>query len=237
MNLAGTIAATVANLAASTAINFAKETVLQKGVDAFLSNSNTVLGRTIHWTTILTSTLLQAGRSKGRGLYSLIAGPSAVSNKVFNDIMESLLTPNIEGIPIFTDKINTERTAEVTTKAVFTQSKGTKESRTDNSFPQLKKWQITGYLQSLLPIIDSFAVIKTTLVLQVQTLDMFMLSRRPVWFKTNLNEFVLCMITSFATEQDATTGNVIKVNIVLQEYKPIEVNKAPGFIKAVMLEV
>ena len=146
------------------------------------------------------------------------------------DIWEKTLAlPNIEGIPISSDRITTTRDIDVGEQMMIVQSTSSKEYWTDNAVPKLKEWHIEGYITTSLSL-DSQYLIKPSLKMQMNFLDICAASRRPVLFKDNRGEFLFVQITNLQTEEEATYNNAIKVSISLKEYKPYKVKNMASAI-------
>lgn len=146
---------------------------------------------------------------------------------------EALTVPNIEGIPILSPTLNTDREIDVGSQMMIVQEKQTKKQYwTDNAVPKLKEWQLDGYITLSIPPIDALYLIKPTLKIQADFLDRCATSRRPVLFKDNRGAFQLVQITSLKTTEEASYNNGIKVSIGLREYKPYTVKS-----NSVMIEM
>ena len=63
-------------------------------------------------------------------------------------------------------------------------------------------------------------LIKPTLMLQMKYLDACAASRKPVWFKTDNNEFFKVQITRLYFERVAESTNAVHVLVSLKEFKP-----------------
>ena len=112
---------------------------------------------------------------------------------------------------------------------MIVQSTSSKEYWTDNAVPKLKEWHIEGYITTSLSL-DSQYLIKPSLKMQMNFLDICAASRRPVLFKDNRGEFMFVQITNLQTEEEATYNNAIKVSISLKEYKPYKVKNMASAI-------
>lgn len=129
--------------------------------------------------------------------------------------------PNIEGIPIKADMQNTSRAVDVSRQMIIAQDSGGSGGKhwiTDNAAPHPRVWRIKGYLTSLSKTLDAALIIKPTLQMQVQLLDFYASSRRPIWFKAHYSLFYKVLIESFEYDFDPKAQNVIPVNITLCEF-------------------
>lgn len=152
------------------------------------------------------------------------------SQAFYEMYQKALIEPNIEGIPISSPSISTDREVDVGEQMMIVQSTSQKQYWTDNSVPHLKTWNIEGYLQVLLTL-DNFYVSKPSLKMQTEFLDICATSRRPVLFKDNRGDFRLVQIVSLHTEEVAEYNNAVKVSIQLKEYKPFYVDTLSNITK------
>lgn len=142
------------------------------------------------------------------------------------DIWEkTLMLPNIEGVPISSSVVNTDRSVDVGEHPMIVQSSTKKQYWTDNAVPKLKEWTIEGYITTSLTL-DNLYLVKPSLKMQINFLDMCAESRRPVLFKDNRGEFIFVNIMNLRTIEEASYNNAIKVSISLKEYKPFTVTNA-----------
>lgn len=154
------------------------------------------------------------GTAAMTGLFGALSGIEGI-DKV-------LKQPNIEGIPISSPNIVESRTADVSEQALIVQDTGQKIYRTDNCVPRLKEWQVEGYITPMLSLDNKFLV-KPSLDMQAEFLDLCLRSRRPVLFKTTRNKFVMVQIINLQFTEEASYNNAIKVSVTLKEYNPFEV--------------
>lgn len=141
-----------------------------------------------------------------------------------SDFYESAQSvPNIEGIPIASSSLSKVREVDVGSQMMIVQKNSQKKYWTDNAVPKLKEWSLEGMITLAIPAIDSLFVIKPSLKVQYDFLDMCAESRRPVLFKDNRGTFQLVQIVSLKSLEEASYNNVIKVSITLREYRPFEV--------------
>lgn len=168
------------------------------------------------------------------------AATASILNKAspyLQDIWEkTLVLPNIEGIPISAGTLTTSREIDVGEQMMIVQSTSSKEYYTDNAVPKLKEWTLDGYITPSLSL-DSQYIIRPSLKMQLNFLDVCASSRRPVLFKDNRGEFMFVQITNLQTEEEASYNNAIKVNISLKEYKPYTVKNTPAYIDVANKEI
>ena len=147
------------------------------------------------------------------------------------DVYEkTLVLPNIESVPISSSTITTSREVAVGDQPMIVQSTSQKQYWTDNAVPKLKEWNIEGYITPTLSL-DSLYLVKPSLKMQMNYLDICAASRRPVLFKDNRGEFIFVNIMNLQTTEEASYNNAIKVNISLKEYRPFTVKNAVAQIK------
>lgn len=160
----------------------------------------------------------------GTSLLPSLASSSAMRAiaNVANAVSDELKDPNIEGIPIHAVKENDSRDVDVNAQLVITQSSANKNYVVDNATPQLKQWQISGYLTSLPEGLDPFLIIKPGLKVQKLLLDAYAKTRRPVWFKTHDGSFEKVLIKHIDTTYDPQYLNGLAINISLVEFKVME---------------
>lgn len=157
-------------------------------------------------------------------LLSNIGGSSAfkAAAEIANAITDELKDPNIEGIPIHAVKETGSRDIDIQSHMVIAQMSAMKEYIIDNAVPQPKQWQINGYITAIPSGIDPYLVIKPSMIIQDQLLDMYAKSRKPVWFKTHDNRFHLVLIKHYDSAYDPQYLNGMAVNITLTEFKVME---------------
>lgn len=182
--------------------------------------------------TVMFGTSLLASTKAVRGTMSLIAN-SVVGSDFFstaktglskaadllNKLNQLLMSPNIEGIPINATSVKVSREVDISESLVIVQDTYGKDYKTDNAVPHLREWNLEGYLTSVSNL-DNMLLIKPTLILQMKYLDACAASRKPVWFKTDNNEFFKVQITRLYFERVAESTNAVHVLVSLKEFKP-----------------
>ena len=155
----------------------------------------------------------------GSDFFSKANSGLSKATDILNKANQLLMSPNIEGIPINVPSIKVSREIDISESLVIIQDAQNKDYKVDNVVPHLREWNLEGYLSSI-SILDSMLLIKPTLMLQMKYLDMCAASRKPVWFKTNNNEFFKVQISRLYFEQNAESTNTVKVSVSLKEFKP-----------------
>lgn len=161
------------------------------------------------------------------------AGISAIAGLISGEMQDlwekTLMVPNIEGVPISTATIDTSRDVDIGDEMMIVQSTAQKQYWTDNAVPKLKEWTVSGYITTQLSL-DSLYLVKPSLKMQHEFLDICAASRRPVLFKDNRGEFRFVQIMNLSTTEEASYNNAIKVTISLKEYKPFTVDNVTSLV-------
>lgn len=161
------------------------------------------------------------------------AGISAIAGLISDEMQDlwekTLMVPNIEGVPISTATIDTSRDVDIGDEMMIVQSTAQKQYWTDNAVPKLKEWTVSGYITTQLSL-DSMYLVKPSLKMQHEFLDICASSRRPVLFKDNRGEFRFVQIMNLSTTEEASYNNAIKVTISLKEYKPFTVDNVTSLV-------
>lgn len=161
------------------------------------------------------------------------AGISAIAGLISDEMQDlwekTLMVPNIEGVPISTATIDTSREVDIGDEMMIVQSTAQKQYWTDNAVPKLKEWVVSGYITTQLSL-DSLYLVKPSLKMQHEFLDICAASRRPVLFKDNRGEFRFVQIMNLSTTEEASYNNAIKVTISLKEYKPFTVDNVTSLV-------
>lgn len=155
----------------------------------------------------------------GSDFFSTAKTVVSKATDLLNKMNQLLMSPNIEGIPINSPSVKVSRDVDISESLVIVQDTYGKDYKTDNAVPHLREWNLEGYLTSISNL-DSMLLIKPTLMLQMKYLDACAASRKPVWFKTNNNEFFKVQIARLYFEQTAESTNAIRVSVSLKEFKP-----------------
>ena len=224
-------------MAISPLVSQLTESAVQQLMTRYLSDTDTVHGAAKHilagLTTEATSILmspLTGPRSKLNNMVQYYTDQFSVdpaTAQFMNDMYSMFQQPNIEGITIFTEAEQTSRKMDISEQPLVVQrSVGSTVYATDNAVPHPREWSLKGHLTTVLPT-DHFFIIKPSLTMQRQYLDMCMKSRRPVWFKTYDNTFALILIADMTTTYDPKSMNTMGITLTLKEFVPITVTEGP----------
>lgn len=203
----------------------------QDKVNQWLEFTDTTAGQLVHTAAIVAAQVVaqqQAMLVSPTGfnpalLNTIGTSINAETASFINTVVRTTQYPNIEGIVIFADKEGGSRQMTVSEQPLVTQRNGAGTTYVmDNAIPHPREWQLSGHITSNLPT-DHFLILKPSILAQKKYLDMCMLSRRPVLFKSFDNEFIRVLITSFSYDWDPKTMNALKVSIALKEYIPFYV--------------
>lgn len=171
----------------------------------------------------------EAAASLLTGDASILGGSNTVADaiiKELNAVLDEFKNPSIEGIPIHADVEKQSQDITVAKNVYIRESARHKEQLLDNTVPQLKTWQISGYLMSNPHIMGNFGrlLIKPDLMAQRKLLQCYIDARMPVIFKTHDNRFYYVLITHFDSEYTIQGLNALKVNLTLTEFKTLIVD-------------
>lgn len=148
---------------------------------------------------------------------------NGASQEIFqgiNAILDELKNPNVDGIPIHATKEVLSQDIEVGEQVVIVQDSASKEVCVDNVVPKLRQFSVQGYLMAnQLTLVDPYLVLKPSLQLQKRVLQAYANSRKPVWYKTGDNEFIVCLIKHIETGRTEKGLNAIEISMQLQEFK------------------
>ena len=248
-NILTTISASAYSIAVS-------KSAIDKTINDFLSyddgktfNANSIL----HWSIELSSSASQYGRTTGGTitLDSLVFGGAFQNSEVeefINKLNAAVCIPNLEGIPIFAAKCSTGRdimlseqnlilpagdlpisAGDLNVPASVNNGAVKRGIYVDNAVPRLRTWSISGYIISILPVLDYRSQVKPSILLEMDYLDAIAKSGKPVWFKTHTNEFVRVQLQNFNFEFTPEINTGVAVSFTLKEYAPMRITTyAPG---------
>lgn len=145
-----------------------------------------------------------------------------------NALADELKNPNIEGIPIHADSEQENTDVKVSETLVISQLSYNKEYAVDNAAPQLRRWNIKGYLMSngRDSALNAGLVIKADLLAQRELLQLYADMRKPVMFKTHDNRFFKVLITHLETAYTPQALNALGVNVSLIEFRTLSINES-----------
>lgn len=159
-----------------------------------------------------------AGKTGGKVLAALIG----VDASQLSTIIESLNQPSLCYIPIQSESLVMRRTVDIGTTMLISQTDQKKDYITDNSAPRPRTWSGSGYINSLVPLLENYLVIKPSLQVQMAVLDAAADSRQPIKFKTDTGEVVDVLIQDLQIASTPKGNNVKQITYTVQEVKVLE---------------
>lgn len=203
----------------------------QGAIDSYLAYNMTNQGALIHWAAILTSEVADTSLSKRTTSdLSTIKSFNVLDRKVLekmNEFYKETKDPNLEGIPIKSPEISVTRDVDVADYGVIMDESYMHTHVVDNAVPKPRVWNVQGYLESNWGA-DIGLILKPSLQFQAKMLDGYAQSRRPLWFKTDENEFVRVQISSLSFNRKAEWMNGCQVTLQLKEFVPLELLTSMG---------
>ena len=171
----------------------------------------------------LFSKIVDAGRDlSGKAGGKILAALIGVDASQLTSIIESLNQPSLCYIPIQSESLTVRRTVDIGTTMLISQTDQKKDYVTDNSAPRPRTWTGSGYINSLVPLVENYLVIKPSLQVQMAVLDAAADSRQPVKFKTDTGEVVDVLVQDLQITSIPKGNNVRQVNYTVQEVKVLE---------------
>lgn len=149
-------------------------------------------------------------------------------SKAINAYLDLMKDPNIEGIPIHATKEIEKDAVEIGKQVVIVQDSSDKQVVVDNVVPQLRVWQVQGFLMAIPNPLDNYLIIKPSLIVQKRTLLYYRDSQRPVWFKTHDGEYVLCLIEDLTFAYDEKALNACQIDVTLVEFQVLKTATVSG---------
>lgn len=159
-----------------------------------------------------------AGETGGKTLAALIG----IDASQFDSIIESLNQPSLCYIPIKSESLVMRRSVDIGTTMLISQTDQKKDYVTDNSAPRPRTWSGSGYISSLVPLLENYLVIKPSLQVQMAVLDAAADSRQPIKFKTDTGEVVDVLIQDLQIASTPKGNNVKQITYTVQEVKVLE---------------
>ena len=123
----------------------------------------------------------------------------------------------LNGIPILTESVKLVHSVDIPSTMVIDETTRNKNFVTDNTAPRPRVWTVSGYLTSLAPTIESYMVIKPTLLLQRKILELAINSRDKVKIKLNTGEIIDVYIQQLSIEDNAKAMNASIINVTVSE--------------------
>lgn len=208
--------------------------VFQGAIDSYLKYNMTQEGMLVHWANIIGSNAVNAtsgiNRNRATGtipaqnfIYAGVMSTQIPQEQIkrLNDMYEATKDPNIEGIPIKSPEISVSREVEVSEYGVIMDEGYMHSNVVDNAVPKPRVWTLQGYITNKWDVDIGF-ILKPSLTHQERMLDGYAKSRRPLWFKTDENEFVRVQIASMTINRKAENMNGHAITLQLKEFVPLE---------------
>lgn len=123
----------------------------------------------------------------------------------------------LNGIPILTESVKLVHSVDIPSTMVIDETTRNKNFVTDNTAPRPRVWTVSGYLTSLAPTIESYMIIKPTLLLQRKILELAINSRDKVKIKLNTGEIIDVYIQQLSIEDNAKAMNASIINVTVSE--------------------
>lgn len=123
----------------------------------------------------------------------------------------------LNGIPILTESVKLVHSVDIPSTMVIDETTRNKNFVTDNTAPRPRVWTVSGYLTSLAPSIESYMIIKPTILLQRKILELAINSRDKVKIKLNTGEIIDVYIQQLSIEDNAKAMNASIINVTVSE--------------------
>lgn len=123
----------------------------------------------------------------------------------------------LNGIPILTESVKLVHSVDIPSTMVIDETTRNKNFVTDNTAPRPRVWTVSGYLTSLAPTIESYMIIKPTLLLQRKILELAINSRDKVKIKLNTGEIIDVYIQQLSIVDNAKAMNASIINVTVSE--------------------
>lgn len=165
--------------------------------------------------------------NSGRDLASkagtkVIAALTGIDATQLTQMLEALNQPSLCYVPIQSESLSMRRTVDIGTTMLIGQVDQKKDYVTDNSAPRPRTWNVSGYITSLVPLVENYLIIKPSLQVQMAILDAAADSRQPVKFKTDTGEVVDVLVQDLQITSINKGNNVRQVTFTVQEVKMLE---------------
>lgn len=115
----------------------------------------------------------------------------------------------LNGIPILTESVKLVHSVDIPSTMVIDETTRNKNFVTDNTAPRPRVWTVSGYLTSLAPTIESYMIIKPTLLLQRKILELAINSRDKVKIKLNTGEIIDVYIQQLSIVDNTMCSNAL----------------------------
>lgn len=169
------------------------------------------------------SKIYDAGRDlAGKAGGKVLAALTGVDATQLTQMLEALNQPSLCYVPIQSETMSMRRNVDIGTTMLIGQVDQKKDYITDNSAPHPRTWNVSGYITSLVPLLENYLVIKPSLQVQMSILDAAADSRQPVKFKTDTGEVVDVLVQDLQITSINKGNNVRQVTFTVQEVKMLE---------------
>jgi len=152
----------------------------------------------------------------------VVAALIGVDPSQLDNILDALNQPSLCYIPIQSESLSMRRTVDIGTTMLISQTNQKKDYFTDNAAPRPRTWTGSGYITTLIPLLENYLVIKPSLQVQMAILDAAADSRQPVKFKTDTGEVVDVLVQDLQISSTPKGNNVKQVTYTVQEVKVLE---------------
>lgn len=144
--------------------------------------------------------------------------------RALSEIQEVYADPNIEGIIIRAEEEDCSRQVDVSEIMVVSDTNAANKAWvSDNAAPKPRTWTIRGKLMPTSRWVDANLIQKPTILAQLKLLDMYAMSRVPVWFKSFGGDYHRVQIQSIQHKWDPKEANAVTITVTLREYVALEV--------------
>lgn len=169
------------------------------------------------------SKIYNAGRDlAGKAGGKVLAALTGVDPSQLTQMLDALNQPSLCYVPIQSETMSMRRNVDIGTTMLIGQVDQKKDYITDNSAPHPRTWNVSGYITSLVPLLENYLVIKPSLQVQMSILDAAADSRQPVKFKTDTGEVVDVLVQDLQITSINKGNNVRQVTFTVQEVKMLE---------------
>jgi len=152
----------------------------------------------------------------------VLAALTGIDSTQLTQMLDALNQPSLCYVPIQSESMSMRRTVDIGTTMLIGQVDQKKDYITDNSAPRPRTWNVSGYITTLVPLLENYLVIKPSLQVQMAILDAAADSRQPVKFKTDTGEVVDVLVQDLQITSINKGNNVKQVTFTVQEVKMLE---------------
>ena len=169
------------------------------------------------------SKIYEAGRDfAGKTGGKVLAALTGIDATQLTQMLDALNQPSLCYVPIQSESLSMRRTVDIGTTMLIGQVDQKKDYITDNSAPRPRTWTVSGYITSLVPLLENYLVIKPSLQVQMAILDAAADSRQPVKFKTDTGEVVDVLVQDLQITSINKGNNAKQVTFTVQEVKMLK---------------